>query len=103
MSEKTEKTIVELKKEDRDLLKLAIKTVGKSKVEPETGAHKGGNHTLEELVDCPDCYPKIRSLVFKKHAEETKDSGVECEDCGTHVKQEWESCPTCGGKNSRSR
>ena len=95
---------MELKTEDRNLLQSTIEAIkGASKDEPEVKPSASGHETLEEIVDCPDCYPKIRSLVLQKHAKETKDSGIVCEECGIGVKKEWEKCPNCGSKDAREK
>ena len=110
MSEK-EKTIVELKKEDRDLLKSVIDHVSKmpspSGDPSETDTEKG-HESIEEIVACPDCYPKARDLVLPKVWEETKNLDHECTECGLGVKgeesakEEWK-CKECGSKTARSR
>lgn len=107
----SEKIIAELKKEDRDLLKSAIDAVSKPKVNQPTGdpvpvtesTDAKGHKTIEEQIACPDCYPKIREAVFKKHAEETQDSGWVCEGCGLGVREEWEECPNCKSKDAKER
>lgn len=109
LSEKTEKMIVELKKEDRELLRSVIDGIEeRAKVEPKPSvsdeSHENKGHaTIEELIACPDCYPKVRDSVLKKHREETKDSGLVCKECGLGVKKEWENCPSCGNKEAKER
>jgi len=68
----------------------------------ETPAPKHTPHTLEDLINCPDCYPKIRNAVIKK---EFKDTTHICDntECALPVKgeesakPEWK-CPSCGGR-----
>jgi len=102
--------IVELKPEDRDLLRSTIDALRKvevsketSKSEKDTSKEPPEHQTIEEAVNCKDCYPKIRDLVLKKHREETKDSKLICKECGLGVKEEWESCPSCGSKEAKER
>lgn len=110
---------VSLKKEDRELLKSAIDKVDSlqnfkfpkpEKVEsPPTKAKKEdvhtGEHTIEEALDCPGCYPKIAKKVIQK---ELKDADHECVNCGLPVKgevsasEEW-GCLNCGGKSAQER
>jgi len=60
-------------------------------------------HTLNDLIDCPDCYPTIRKKVLEKEILSRKDKEMECLDCGTRVDESEENCPTCGGKDAKHR
>ena len=118
MSEK-EKTIVELKKEDRELLQSAIKafkappkTSQIEKNESETTATTEHTHFnvelgyLEAEDSCPECkkgLDQFGKAYMKKVLTERKDLEYECEECGTPVGEEEEECPTCGSKEARSR
>lgn len=114
MSKNPEKMIVELKREDRDLLKSAIDAVSKSHehtkpeeppVEKPSEESHTKTHTLEELLDCPECYPKVKRAVIEK---EFKGAEYECEECGLPVRKEesekddWK-CANCGHDYARSR
>ena len=92
------------KEEIRKIVKDELKPLLPSSETPTKAESSSPKHqTIEEAVACPDCYPKIRELVFKKHAEETKDSGLVCEGCGIGVKKEWENCPACGSKDAKDK
>lgn len=69
-------------------------------VKPET--HQG-HETIEEILSCPNCYPKIRDGVLKKEHEERKNLDLECKECGLPVKREEPTCPSCGGKTAIPR
>ena len=60
-------------------------------------------HSLEDLLSCPDCYPKLKKAVLDKEILSRKDLELECKDCGTGVNESEESCPTCGGKDATHR
>ena len=60
-------------------------------------------HSLEELLECPDCYPKIKKAVLDKEVLSRKEKEFECDGCGTRVDESEESCPTCGGKDAHHR
>ena len=68
---------------------------------PSADVHKP--HSLADLLDCPDCYPKIKKGVLEKEILSRKDKEFECVDCGTRVDESEESCPTCGGKDAKHR
>lgn len=75
----------------------------KAKTEPE--AHK--HFKVEDFNDdCPDCQ-KVKEKIGREHMKkamiERKDLDHECVDCGTHVREEEEECPTCGGKEAKPR
>ena len=105
----------ELKEEDRELLKSAIKSaekIAEVKMPPSTPpeptsdegerkSHK--SHTLENVLDCPDCYPKLRDRVFKKEAQNLKEAELVCEDCGLPVEESDDECLWCGGKDAKRK
>lgn len=114
MSEKKKTQIVELKPEDRDLLKSNIKAVQALQDAQKTPAedthsdeagksHKEGHETLEEMIDCPNCYPKVRDAVFQKELPSLKEAEHVCQDCGMPVKLDADSCLFCGGKDAKER
>lgn len=76
-------------------LKKAVDQLTKVDSPGEASAHPV--HTIEDLVNCPDCYPKIKSAVITK---EFKDADFKCEKCGLPVKgeeskkEDW-NCPGC--------
>lgn len=101
---------MELKAEDRNLLKSAIKAFEASKQQPpepksdEGGSqHHEGHSSLGDLVDCPNCYPQVKDAVFKKELPNLRNPKYECEDCGLPVALESDNCPWCGGKNAKEK
>ena len=81
--------------------KLELPKSGSS--EPEH-KHWDANDLLNS--SCPECkteVEKIGKTYMQKALKERKDLEFECVDCGTHVKKEEDSCPTCGGKQAKSR
>lgn len=114
MSEKTE---VELKEEDRKLLRSAISaadriekaaqtepkaTQGKQASESES-KHEVGHATLDDLLACPNCYPQVKKAVFKKETENLRSLDGQCLDCGLPVNLDDEECSWCGGKKARPK
>lgn len=111
--------IVELKKEDRELLQSVIeglkappKTSQIEKNESETTATTEHTHFnvgldyLEQDDSCPDCKKGLEQFgknYMKKVLTERKDLPYVCEECGTRVGEDEEECPTCGGKEASSR
>ena len=102
---------VELKKEDRELLKSVIEGL-KTPVQTsttqnpsETSTTKAGHESIEDLMNCKDCYPKAKAIVIER---EFKDADYECEECGLPVKgeqsakQDWE-CPSCKHKYAKRK
>ena len=93
---------------DEKLKPLYPSSEGATKVESPSEANSPKHETIEELVACPDCYPKIEPLVLKKHWKQTKDLSHECTECGSRVKgeesekEDWE-CKTCGNKYAKER
>lgn len=70
-----------------------------STLEPD----KHNVHSLDDLVDCPTCYPKIKDIVLKKEREEREKLDLECVDCGKGVRETDPECPSCGGTEARNR
>lgn len=64
---------------------------------------KHPTHKLEDLLTCPDCYPKIRKAVLDKEILSRKNKELECVNCGTGVDEDEPECPTCGSKDARHR
>ena len=72
---------------------------------PVPSTKKEKHESLEDQIECKDCYPKILSAVVNK---EFKDAEAECDTCGLPVHAEkaksddW-NCPGCDGKNAKLR
>lgn len=85
--EKTDKTL--------DQMKLKWDRQDSPTEKTESNVHP--THTLDQLLDCPDCYPKLKEKVI---AKEFKDADFKCVECGLPVKKEesakteWK-CPGC--------
>jgi len=60
-------------------------------------------HTLDDLLDCPDCAPKVINAAIKKEKERRKELELECENCGTGVRKEETECVFCGGTEAKAR
>jgi len=107
--EKEKPLTVELKQEDRELLKSVIEAA-KPKPEPE---HKHEHLTADAVLDfykqecpggvCPTEEMKLATHYVKEFLKDRKNLEYECEECGTPVKEEEEECPTCGSKAARRR
>ena len=91
----------------KEIIQSTVKTEMESLKEKETHAPSAKDshptHTLDDLVNCVDCYPRVRDKVLEKEVLSRKDKEFECVDCGTRVDETEESCPTCGGKDARHR
>jgi len=66
-------------------------------------------HTLEELLDCPECMKEGEAKVLKHVVDKHfKDADYECEECGLPAKSEesgkedWE-CPSCKHKYAKPK
>ena len=105
----TEKTIVELKKEDRQLLKSVIDILKKPEptidpVEKQT-PKEITKANVDHVMDCPNCYPLVKQRVIER---EFKDADHECEECGLPAKgeesgkEDWK-CPSCGHKYAKPK
>lgn len=68
-----------------------------------TDESQKGHKTIEEMVTCPECYPKLRDRILEKHRKDHEKSELECVGCGFGVEKEWEKCPICGGDSARSK
>ena len=109
---------VELKKEDRELLKSVIdkmnqtikpkKEIASEKTEKteSNDAHKHWKASEVLTSDCPECEKQadeiIRETMRKRRADKEKYP-VKCVECGTPVKREEKDCPTCGGTDATER
>jgi len=56
-----------------------------------------------EAIECVNCFPEVRDKVIQKHRDNTKEEKLECEGCGSGVKEEWKNCPLCGGSKAKRR
>jgi len=119
MSEK--KMEVELKAEDRELLKSTIKKVDEFlviKVEPKEKEHKHEEATpkhehfkvetsyLEQADACPECKKGLEDFgkAYMKNLKESRESKpMVCETCGLGVDADEEACPWCGGEDAKER
>ena len=82
--------------------KVMLETLGKQPQPAGSGETPKEKHkSIQEQIDCPECYSQIRNAVFKK--ENFKDKKLLCDDCGVPVDEGEEECPSCGGKNARTR
>lgn len=104
--EKYEEKVLKLLATIAEQTKPAQKSAESSEKHEEKKAHE----TFQELIDCPDCYPKIEALVMpkvkpkivKEIGEKLKSEElVICKECGEIVGKETEECPTCHGRNYR--
>jgi cell division septum initiation protein DivIVA len=60
-----------------------------------------GHATIQELIECPNCYPELKRLISPKILKEYGESlkgheRVICKECGLTVKKEDAVCPACG-------
>ena len=108
---------VELKEEDRKLLRSNIDAMAKAaKVsldhehKPDEAKHEHFAVNLEymEKADaCPDCVKgldKFGKEYMKKTLEERSKFPYICDDCGLGVNPEKEDeCPNCGGRSADKR
>jgi len=102
------KVEVELKQEDRELLRSVIESHKPKPVEKHVEKPVKPHLTLQQLedVDCPECKAALDAFGRKAvKAEYVRRKELEsvCVDCGTGVEAEEEECPTCGGKDARER
>lgn len=89
---------------------------------PKEELHKheedGGHRTIDEILACPNCYPKIKENVLSKEKQGLLDAvksdmtkglierhkkEFECVNCGTGVDVNESECPTCRGKDAKRR
>lgn len=115
MSEK--KMEVELKTEDRELLRSTIKKVDEFlviQVKPAEHKHEEPKHEhfavdlayMEKGDACPDCVKGLDTFgkeYMKKTLEGRSKLPYICKDCGLGVKDDEEECPNCGGKDAEER
>ena len=112
MSEK-EKTVVELKKEDRELLRSLIdgieeraKRQKESSEPPKDDAHKHWKASEVLNSDCPECEVQAGEIIretMRKRRSNKEKYPVKCVECGTPVKRDEKDCPTCGGTDATER
>lgn len=85
----------------------AIQKNTEKKEESSKPVEKEGedHHSIDDIVDCPNCYPELSEKVIKK---ELKDATHECIGCGLPVrgeesgKEEWK-CKNCGEEKARPK
>lgn len=108
---------MELKAEDRELLKSAIKAAervganptriseiaqGGANPPPQPTQHEDkhkAHESVDDLLNCPNCGGAVRAKIY----EEIKKKPFKCVDCGFPVGEDEESCPLCGGKDAKER
>ena len=61
-----------------------------------------GHKTIDEVVDCPNCKPKLlakfRPEILKEFKEKLKSKEiVTCDGCGEFVEKTESECPSCHG------
>lgn len=99
--EKMRQLIEETNKANREALLKAFQTMSgssKEEIHVET-AHK----TLEEILNCPTCKPKLKDTLKeeilkgeKERIKQLKNAEI-CQDCGeVYEGEEKDECPTCG-------
>lgn len=107
---------VELKEEDRKLLRSNIDALAKAAKAPKEHEHKPDaakhEHFAVELAymekgdACPDCVKgldKFGKEYMKKTFETQSKEPFVCSDCGFGVKEDVDACPNCGGKDADKR
>jgi len=113
----SEKTIVELKKEDRDLLRSninAMKKEGETKPAVEHKHEETPKHEhfsvdlayMEKPDACPDCKTGLEAFgdaYFKKALAKRQELPFECVNCGLGVSENEEKCVNCGSKEAKKR
>lgn len=105
-----EKKEVELKEEDRKLLKSVIERLDSHNaggLPPSKHEESQGYKTIEEMLECPNCYPKVRDGVAKKEGfkpsigkRDSKEYQYHCKGCGLNVKKDEKECPNCGSSEA---
>jgi rubrerythrin len=113
MSEENKpKVEVELKEEDRKLLRSAIDALSNQKSvlatpqptgstspsfpkqdEAEAKAHK----SVKEMLECKDCGKEARELILTPLQGQKI---VKCKGCGVHVGENEAKCPSCGSTSA---
>lgn len=111
-----------LQSEIESLKTFSTKEISKAEAITEDHEEKSirqqGHQTLEDMLKCPNCYPKVRDAVLEKEkpvlAQSIRDDltkGLKerikkdfvCTTCGTGVDRDESECPTCHGKDARRR
>jgi len=88
-----------------EALRESIRRVLREEMQGNQGS---GHKSIEEMIACPDCFPKIRKLVLRKVGAEDKNLSHQCEKCGLGVdgkesaSEDWD-CPFCGHKYAKRR
>lgn len=112
----SEKQIVELKEEDRKLLRSnidALKAAKEAKA-PTEHKHEDSKHEhfavelayMEKGDACPECVKgldKFGKEYAKKTFEAQSKEPFVCSDCGFGVKEDAVECSNCGGKDADKR
>jgi len=106
--------VVELKEEDRKLLRSVIESLSAKSASNTAQATSDAPNlsptkdeprshgSVEEILECKDCGPKVRQLVLKEYAEKLKGHALSaCEGCGLVVREEEEECPNCGSTKGK--
>ena len=113
MNEKVQ--TVELKEEDRKLLRSAIDTIkGAHKHDEKSSAPIESKHEhfavelayMEKGDACPDCVKGLDAFgkeYMKNSIEQRGKLDYECSECGLGVQEKEETCPLCGGKYAKKR
>lgn len=90
----------------KTLLEANLKPPEIEKPEPEKHDKEEasqGHKTIEEMLACPTCGPKLRDEVLKKEKEIRDKKPFVCSTCGNGVDKDEPTCPTCGGKHAKER
>ena len=83
------------------------------KYEHEHKAHEHIHESIDDLLSCPNCLPKIKEKMdkpqvikpFSETYKERAKSSIYCPECGYPYQNEKEAievkdCPSCGGKHA---
>jgi hypothetical protein len=107
MTEKKEedwkKEIAQIMQEQLRPYKEAIDRLSPEAHKPPEIPEAPGHKTIEEMLACPDCYPKVRDGVVKKEGfkppigkRDRHEYEKICKECGLRVKKDEKECPNCG-------
>lgn len=106
---------MELKEEDRKLLRSAIEAASKITAQPtvqqsiapisslkdEAEPTHLSDEDIERMLACPECFPKVKKHILARYANELKGKEVvKCKGCGLSVSKTEEKCPSCGGTSA---
>lgn len=97
----SENPIVELKKEDRELLKSFTDGVKALQSSPEPEKTEEGHKTLADWMECKNCnpsdqYPRVKKTLLKIMGQK------ECKECGNIDRGKEEYCSDCGEEYGKS-